>query len=111
MLYSLPLKHKKMFGVDAYYYEASLLFALREKETYPKDNVIWIATKKQHHQKLKHQFKSIKPIESVGIKSWLMLASDHDYFETDAHHLAQLILNRSALIGTTPGSKKRKPRR
>ncbi|MBE15488.1 MAG: hypothetical protein CL867_04505 [Cytophagaceae bacterium] len=110
MLYPLPLKHKKMFGVDAYYLEAQLLFALREKEENTIDNGIWIATKKQHHQKLKHQFKSIKSIESYGIKSWLMLASNHDHFEADAQHLAQLIFKRSELIGTTPNSKKRKPR-
>ena len=110
LLLPLDLSHIKMFGVDAYYLEGRMLFALREKETQPQDNGIWIATTKQHHQKLRHQFKSIKPIEEHRIKSWLMLDSQHDAFEADAFYLAELIIKRSELIGTTPKAKKRKTR-
>ncbi|MFT5751216.1 MAG: hypothetical protein ACI828_001354 [Flavobacteriales bacterium] len=111
LLYPIPLRHKKMFGVDAYYVEDKMMFALREKEKNPVDNGIWIATKKEHHQQLRQKLKGCKNIETTGIKAWLMLPSESDYFESDAHILAALIHSQNPLIGTSPKPKNRKSQR
>lgn len=111
LLYPLELRHKKMFGVDAYYLDDKMIVALREKEKNPVDNGIWIATKKEHHQKLKQQLTSVKNIETIGIKAWLMLPAESDYFERDSRILAELIHTHSPLIGTLPKPKKRKSQR
>ncbi|RMB57618.1 hypothetical protein EAX61_10920 [Dokdonia sinensis] len=104
LLYPLELRQRKMFGVDAYYIEDKMVFALREKNHNIIDNGIWIATTKQHHQKLKHTFKTIKPIETIGIKSWLMLPASSDIFEYEVQLLVHLIRMRSPLIGIIPKS-------
>ena len=106
-LYPLPLRHKKMFGVDAFYIDDRIVFAVSQSDKYTLDHGIWIATKKEHHQKLKHQFKSIRPLLSIGIKTWLILPEDHDHFEEDANTLVSLLKSGSPLIGNIP--KKRKP--
>ncbi|GGG04851.1 hypothetical protein GCM10011344_01520 [Dokdonia pacifica] len=106
-LYPLHLRHKKMFGIDAFYLEERIVFALCKNEKYHKDYGIWIATKKEHHQKLKHQLTSIRPLISIGIKTWLVLPENHDAFEEDAHTLVTLLKSGSPLIGNIP--KKRKP--
>ena len=107
-LYPLEFRHKRMFGVDAFYYEDKIMFALFQKEEHPNDNGIWIATKKQHHQKLKHKFSSIKHIEYLSIKNWLMLPESSEHFESEVHKLQQLIRDCSELVGNIPAPKKRK---
>jgi hypothetical protein len=111
LLYPLQLRNKKMFGVDAYYLDDKMLFALREKEKSPVDNGIWIATKKEHHQQLKHQLTSVKNIETIGIKAWLMLPAESDHFERDSCVLAELIHAQSSLVGILPKPKNRKSQR
>lgn len=106
-LYPLPLRHKKMFGVDAYYIDDYIMFALCTNEKYQPDHGIWIATKQEYHQKLTSIFTSIRPIKSLGIKTWLVLPEAHDLFEEDAAMLVSLIKTQSPLIGNL--SKKRKP--
>ena len=108
-LYPLPIRHKKMFGVDAIYLEDRILFALCQNEKYHLDHGIWVATKKEHHQKLKHQLQSIRPLLSLGIKTWLVIPEDHDAFEEDANTLITLVKSGSPLIGNIPKPKKRKP--
>lgn len=108
LLYPLELRKRKMFGVDAYYFEERMVFALREKDQNTQDNGVWVATKKEHHQKLRHHFKTIKSIESIGIKSWLMLPASSDIFENEVQTLVHLLQNRSPLIGVLLSLKKYK---
>lgn len=83
-LYPLPLRHKKMFGVDAFYIREKIVFALRKKNTTQEDNGIWIASKKEHHQKLYHQIDGLRSIKIYGIKTWLFLPEDFELFEEAA---------------------------
>lgn len=106
-LYPLPLKHKKMFGVDAYYIHDHIVFALCQHEKYQPDHGIWIATKQKYHQELTSLFTSIRPIKSLGIKTWLVLPEAHDAFEEDTATLVTLLKSQSKLVGNLP--KKRKP--
>jgi len=106
LLYPLPLRHKKMFGVDAYYIEEKIVFGLRKKDADLEDNGIWIASKIAHHQKLRHQFKGLRNIKTYGIKTWLVLPEDFERFEEEANAIADLIKNGSELIGNIPKRKR-----
>ena len=95
-----------MFGVDAFYIYEKIVFAFHKKDTAPKDNGIWIASKKKHHQKLYHQIDGLRPIETYGIKTWLLLPEDFDLFEEAARVISELIKKDSELIGNIPKQKK-----
>jgi len=108
LLYPLPLRLKKMFGVDSYYIGEKIVFALRKKDTLLEDNGIWIASKLEHHQKLKHQINGLHTIKSYGIKSWLVLPEGFEYFEEEANKLANLIKNNSELVGNLTKPRKKR---
>ena len=105
LLYPLQVRHKKMFGVDAFYIREKIVFALRKKEDRQEDNGIWIASQHAHHQKLRHQINGLRAIKTYGIKTWLLLPEDFDRFEEEAVKLADLIKEDSELIGNIPKTK------
>lgn len=107
-LFDLPLRHKKMFGVDSYYIEEKIVFALRYKEDAPHDNGIWIASKLEHHKALKKEINGLRPIQTYGIKTWLVLPEDFDQFEREAAQLATLIKKNSSLVGNIPKPKRKR---
>ncbi len=107
-LFGLPLRHKKMFGVDSYYIQEKIVFALRYKEHALADNGIWIASKMEHHEALKKEINGLRPIQTYGIKTWLVLPEDFDQFEQEASRLATLIKKNSSLIGNIPKPRRRK---
>jgi len=107
LLYPLPLRHKKMFGVDSYYIHEKIVFALRKKDENTSDNGIWVASKIENHQKLHHKIKGLRAIKTYGIKTWLVLPEDYEYFEEQANVIAELIKTGSELIGNIPKPKKR----
>ena len=80
-----------MFGVDSFYYKEKIVFALRKKEESIEDNGIWIASKIEHHEVLKGLIKDLRHIKMYGIKSWLLLPEDSDYFEQGVLKIAELI--------------------
>lgn len=108
LLFPLPLRHKKMFGVDSYYIGEKIVFALRKKDNLLEDNGIWIASKIEHHQKLKHKIRGLNAIKSYGIKSWLVLPEEFEYFEEEANKLSELIKKNSALVGNIPKIKNKR---
>ncbi|WP_109300687.1 hypothetical protein [Aquimarina sp. AU474] len=107
-LYPLQFRHKKMFGIDAFYYGDKIVFALRQKDNHIEDNGIWIATKTEHHEELRSLIKDVRMIKVYGLKSWLLLPDDSDYFEEGARQIAKLIKQHSILIGNIPKLKKKK---
>lgn len=107
LLYPMPLRHKKMFGVDAYYIHEKIVFGLRKKDTNKEDNGIWIASKIEHHQKLRHRFSGLRNINTYGIKTWLVLPEDYIRFEEEANELAEMIKTKSILIGNIPKSRRK----
>ncbi|MGB6154190.1 MAG: hypothetical protein WBG48_19560 [Pricia sp.] len=106
LLYPLPLRHKKMFGLDAFYIRDKIVFALRKKDATPEDNGIWLASKKQHHQKLYHQINGLRAIKTYGIKTWLLLPEDFERFEEEARKVVEMIKKNSELIGNVPKPKR-----
>lgn len=107
LLYTLPLRHKKMFGVDSYYIHKKIVFALRKKNENTKDNGIWVASKIENHQKVHHNIKGLRAIKTYGIKTWLVLPEDFERFEEQANAVADLIKMDSELIGNIPKQKRR----
>lgn len=108
LLYPVPLRVKKMFGVNSYYIADKIVFALRKTDKLTEDNGIWIASKLEHHQKLKHKIKGLTTIKSYGIKSWLVRPEEFEYFEEEANKLAELIKKDSDLIGNVPKLKRKR---
>ncbi|TPN89074.1 hypothetical protein [Aquimarina algicola] len=107
-LYPLELRHKKMFGIDAFYYKEKIVFCLREKESNNDDNGVWIATKIDFHESLKEQIKDLRMIKMYPIKSWILLPADSDYFEEGVETIATLIKQNSPYVGVIPKPKKKK---
>lgn len=96
-----------MFGVDAFYIQDKIVFALRKKANDTEDNGIWIASKIEHHQKLKHRVKGLRAIKTYGIKTWLVLPEDFENFEEQANNLIDLIKTNSELVGNIPKPKRK----
>ena len=107
-LFEFPLRHKKMFGIDSYYIQEKIVFALRYKEHILEDNGIWVASKTTHHEALKKEINGLRPIQSYGIKTWLVLPEDFEQFEQEAARLAALIKKNSSLVGNIPKPKRKK---
>ncbi|SHI64477.1 hypothetical protein SAMN04488508_102278 [Aquimarina spongiae] len=108
LLYSLPLRTKKMFGNVGIYVEEKIVLATRFKDHSPVDNGIWIATKVAYQPILKEMFPSLRNLETYNIKSWLLLPDEADDFEEAAAAIAELIKQNSHLIGVIPKSKNKK---
>ena len=108
MLYPLPTRTKKMFGVVSIYCGEKILFATRQKEDNPVDNGIWIATKLEHHEELRALIPELRNLETYKIKSWLLLHEEEPNFEERASQLVDLFKAGSPLVGTIPKPKKKK---
>ncbi|MEW7292401.1 hypothetical protein [Aquimarina sp. 2304DJ70-9] len=106
LIYSLPVRTKRMFGNVAIYYGEKIILATRQKDDNPIDNGIWIATKIEHHEALKSMFPSFRNLETYKIKTWLLLPEDADDFEESAEKIVELIKSNSPLIGNIPPVRK-----
>lgn len=111
MLYPLPYRTKRMFGVLAVYVGEKIVLALRQKQDNPGDNGIWIGTKVEHHSSLKELFPSLRNLEVYKIKTWLLLPEDAEDFEESALRISELIKKNSPLIGNIPPPRKSKQRK
>ncbi|MGI8893550.1 MAG: hypothetical protein ACR2GN_08815 [Bacteroidia bacterium] len=107
----LPLQPevKPMFGSFAVYVGEKIMLILRQRESYPEDNGVWIATSQQYHESLRKQF----PIRSIiafgpGETSWQVLPESENQFESKATEICDLILKYDERIGRIPKKKKKK---
>ncbi len=102
---------RAMFGAYAVYVEdGKLVLILRERESYPADNGVWVATRAEHHASLEKELPSMRGIGLFGSgpTHWRCLPSDSSEFETAVERVCELILARDERIGTYPKSKSRK---
>lgn len=106
-LYELDPVVKRMFGSHAIYIGEKIYFALRKSEKKPIDNGVWIATEKEHHQKLFQLFDSLRYFETIPMKKWILLPADADDFEEVGVQLCDMIKNNHPAVGTIPNSKKK----
>lgn len=110
-LEGLSVTTKPMFGCHAIYVGEKIVLILRDKESFPKDNGVWLATSHEHHASLKGDFPQMRSLElfgSEGATSWQNLAKDDPEFEENVVRACALVRKNDPRIGKVP--KRRKPR-
>lgn len=97
-----------MFGCEAVYVGEKIVFVLRERDSSPRDNGLWLATTAEHHGALKKIFPTMRSIEifGTGVTGWQVLPADARGFEEAALKACALVRQRSPLIGKVPAAKK-----
>jgi hypothetical protein len=110
-LASLEPYTKPMFGCTSVYVGEKIMLILREKESSPRDNGIWLATVAEHHESLRGDFPRMRSIELFGggTTGWQVLPVDDSEFEEMAMRACDLIKSGDARIGKVP-ERKKKPR-
>jgi hypothetical protein len=98
---------RPMFGCTAIYVGGKIVLILREKPTYTADNGVWLATTREHHDSLRRDFPSMRPIQLLGekISNWQVLPSNSPDFEQAALLACELVLARDPRIGKVPKSR------
>jgi hypothetical protein len=101
---------RPMFGCLAVYVDDKIVLVLRDKESAPEDNGVWLATTKEHHASLRGDFPSMRSIGVLGQKvtGWQVLSAGSPDFEEAALKACEMILARDPRIGKVP--KRRLPR-
>ena len=99
---------RPMFGCYAIYINGKIIFALRDKPSFPNDNGVWIATTKEHHESLRKIFPSMRSIGVLGkVTGWQILPSSSDDFEEAALTACRLAIRHDPRIGKIPQARKR----
>jgi hypothetical protein len=98
---------RPMFGCLAVYVEDRIVLILRDRESYPADNGVWLATSPEHRASLQREFPRMRSIGLFGTKetSWQILPADAPDFEESARRACALVLARDPRIGKVPGSR------
>jgi hypothetical protein len=97
-----------MFGCLAVYVEDKIVLILRCKPEQPADNGVWLATTKEHHESLRHEFPSMRSIRALGKKvtGWQLLPANAPDFEEAALRACELIVASDPRIGKVPGARR-----
>lgn len=100
---------RPMFGCTAVYVGEKIIFALRDKPGYPRDNGVWLATTREHHTSLRSDFPNMRSIGLLGeeVSNWQVLPIDAPDFEESVMRACELVCAGDLRIGKVPGSKKR----
>lgn len=112
MLESASPHTKPMFGCHAIYIGNKIVFILRDRESSPVDNGIWLATTSEHHASLQKEFPNMCSIEvfGPGPTGWQVLPVESDDFEDAAERACELVLKGDPRIGKIPKVKIKKKR-
>ena len=102
-----------MFGCLAVYVGEKIVLILRDRPTLPKDNGVWIATAREHHESLRAEFPHMRSVGLLRkkITGWQVLGVDTPDFEQAALRACELVVKGDARIGKVPkrrGGKKRR---
>ncbi|MGA8028489.1 MAG: hypothetical protein WB992_15200 [Bryobacteraceae bacterium] len=99
-----------MFGCLAIYVDDKIVLVLRDKRDGMADNGVWLATTREHHESLSHEFPNMRSIQLLGKKvtGWQVLPSDSTDFEEAALRACELIVARDPRIGKLP-ARRRQP--
>jgi len=99
---------RPMFGCVAVYVEDKIVLVLRDKQTSPVDNGVWIATTKEHHESLLREFPSMRSIRVLGkeVTGWQVVPADAEDFEEAALRACELIVAGDTRIGKVPASRR-----
>ena len=64
-LTAVPVRTGPLFSCVAVYLGEKIVLALRDRPTHPSDNGVWIATTEAHHESLRREMPSMRPISAV----------------------------------------------
>jgi hypothetical protein len=108
-LFPVNPRVKPMFGCHAVYVKDQIVLILRKKEGVDSDNGVWVATTQEHHDSLRKDLPSIKPISVFGgVQSgWRNLPSADEHFEEEVMKVCNLIIKGDHRIGKTPKPRKK----
>ena len=106
-LYSRHPQVKPMFGSHGMYIDNKIICILRERDSYPNDNGIWIASPSENHESLKELIPVLRKIEMFGENAgdWLLIPAEDDDFETYANTFCRLVLQGDPRIGKVSKAK------
>jgi hypothetical protein len=111
LLDRLQPRTRSMFGAHSVYVGEKLMLIVRNRESHPEANGVWVSTSKKHHAELRQLFPRLHSIEILaegkGETDWQMLHIDDDDFETRVTEICELILLRDERIGKIPGKKRK----
>ena len=98
---------KPMFGCHALYVAAKIVLILRDRESYPEDNGVWLATTQEHHAGLKKEFPYMRSLTlfGKGPTGWQNLPADSPDFEEAVTRACELITKNDPRIGKIPKPK------
>ena len=110
-LHLLFPRTRSMFGCLAVYVKDKIVLILRDKPGAVRDNGVWLATTREHHESLRGEFPNMRSIKLLGKKvtGWQLLPSDAPDFEEAALRACELIARRDPRIGKIP--KRKSPQR
>ena len=93
-LYSRHPQVKPMFGAHGVYVDNKIVCILRDKESYPNDNGIWIASPRANHENLIKLIPGLRKIEmfAQNASDWLLIPAEDQDFETYANVFCGLVL-------------------
>src|ERR1700722_16247383 len=104
---------RPMFGCLAIYVQDKIVVILRNKQSTPLDNGVWLATTEEHHPSLRLEFPNMRSIQLLSknglgkkVTGWQVLPVDAQDFEQSALHACDLVLARDPRIGKVPGAKR-----
>lgn len=109
-LYPFEVIIKPMFGCHALYSEQKILLILRNKEDYLRDNGVWIATDKKHHESLRKKITSLRRIYLLGNgaeTNWQNIPIESINFESEVRYACELIRMQDTRIGKLPAKKRK----
>lgn len=98
---------KPMFGAYGVYIGPQIYFILRDRESNPQDNGIWIAVNAGYHESLRQDLPSMRDIAlfGPGPTGWQVLPKEADDFEESCFKLCEMIKQGDVRIGKTPQKK------
>jgi hypothetical protein len=101
---------KQMFGCHSIYVKNKIVLALRRKVEFSRDNGVWVATTREHHDSLRKELPSLRTISLFGTpeSGWQNIPEEGDRFEEEVTIACDLILKGDPRIGKTPKPKKKK---
>lgn len=100
----------RMFGSFSIYIDGKIIFILRDRESFPEDNGVWIATTAEHHETLRKDLPTIRSIAifGPGPTGWQIIPFESDDFDRDVLKACQLVRRGDPRIGKIPARKKKK---
>lgn len=87
-----------------------MVLILRQRDDYPEDNGVWIASPLEHHASLRKDFPCMRSVSLLGTAEtvWQNISPDEDDFEELVLKACAFIRKGDVRIGKIPKPKKKK---